>query len=402
MPVHQADGHYSARYPHLFDFFLALGAQTAATSLVVPVRQGDPPPPAYGPLRLPRQVTIIGLPHWSSARMVVRRFPLIVAGSLRVCLRELRRFDVVGAVVPSVVGTILISAARLQRRPVFLLVRGEKQRTVRLMMGERRARPYVAALRLMERPVRRWVAAGVPAFVAGHELVERYAAPGSRLFDLYPALSREFPLRERPRRPPSGRELSRLVTVSRLSGEKGVEDLLRALGHLRCQSKRVSLDVVGDGPERALLERVARELQIADAVQFHGFLPHGPELVRILDQADVFVLASRSEGLPHSLIEAMGRGLPAVCTAIGGIPGLLAGDRGVVVPPGHPVALSHAVAELLSDPARWSRLSAMSVQTAHAMRPEAQLNQFAELLTDVYPGLAARRRAAPLQGAGAP
>ncbi|MDQ6777811.1 MAG: glycosyltransferase family 4 protein [Actinomycetota bacterium] len=390
MPMHEVDGEYTARYPHLFDFFLALGSQTAETVFVLPLKHGGRRNPDYGTVTLPENVKVVGLPHWSSARMLVRRIHLIFPAAVWVAATSGREFDIVGAVAPSVVGTILIAAARLRRRPAFLLVRGEKQRTVRWMMGDRRARPYVAALRVMEAPVRHWIRSGVPTFVAGHELVDRYEAPGARLHDLYPALSRDFPLASGPRTNHTKPDTLALVTVARLSGEKGIDDLLRGLAILRDLSVQATLEIVGEGPDREALEALALELGLSDLVTFSGFIPHGPQLVSALDAADVFVLPSRSEGLPHSLVEAMARALPVVATAIGGIPAFLRGGGGVVLPVGDPGALAVALTELSRDPARLAELSRRALEKAKRVLPETQLREFCARLVDAYPRLGSR------------
>jgi glycosyltransferase involved in cell wall biosynthesis len=267
-----------------------------------------------------------------------------------------------------------------------MLVRGEKQRTVRFMMGPRRARPYVAALKVMEAPVRHWIRQGVPAFVAGDELVDRYAVPGGRVYDLYPALSREFPLAAQPREEPAGSP-PRLLTVARLSTEKGVDDVIRAVAILAGGGTPVELVVVGEGPQRPELEALASRLDLSDRVRFAGFVPHGPELIGHLDEADMFVLGSRSEGLPHSLVEGMARGLPVVATAVGGIPTFLAAGGGVVVPVDDPASLARAVEGLLGDRARWRELSAQALRVARRMHPEVQLQALAAHLLAAYPQL---------------
>jgi glycosyltransferase involved in cell wall biosynthesis/peptidoglycan/xylan/chitin deacetylase (PgdA/CDA1 family) len=389
LPLHQVGAEYTARYPHLFDFFLALGSRTAQTTIVVPLKREGLRNPEYGKVTVPPRVRIVGLPYWSSARMMVRRIHRVAPATLGFALTRMGRLDLVGAVAPSVVGTILIAVARLRGRPVFLLVRGEKQRTVRWIMGERRARPYVAALRAMEAPVRHWIRAGVPTFVAGHELVERYLAPNARLHNLYPGLSRDFPLASAARTTPGDPMVPRLLTVARLSPEKGIDDVLRSVAILRDAGVDVTLEVAGEGPQRAELEALARDLEVTDRVRLAGFVPHGAELISMLDSADVFVLASRSEGLPHSMLEAMARALPVVATDVGGMPALLGDGAGVVVPVGDPAALAAVLIELRDDPARWAELSAESLATAYRMHPDAQLTEFCAHIADAYPGLVA-------------
>lgn len=395
MPMHEASGALSARYPHLFDFFLALAEHTRETAICVPLRRGDARPAGYGPVELPANVRLVGLPHYSSAPMLVRRAHRVVPSALRVLDREAREWDVVGAVVPSLVGNLFVRVARLRRRPVFLLVRGEKQRTITFIMGRRlRTLPFVWALRAMERPVRRWIRRGAPAFVAGDELVQRYGAPGARLFNLYPALSRDFPVLTGPRAldGASGRPL-RLVTVARLSPEKGLADLLAAVALLVATGRPVTLNIAGSGPDGERLAALVAELGLGGHVRFAGFVPHGRALVAVLDEGDVFVLPSRSEGLPHSVVEAMARGLPVVATAIGGIPELLGDGSGVVVAPGDVPALAEAIGVLHDDASRRAALSASSLARARRFAPEAQLAELCGRLADAYPELSGLRGA---------
>lgn len=393
MPMDASGGRLTSRYPHLFDFFLALAARTRETSLCVPLRRDGPPRAGYGPVELPAGVRVVGLPHWSSAPAVVASFHRIVPAAAATALRNIGRWDAVGAVVPSVVGTLFVTIARLRRRPVFLLVRGEKQRTLTWIMGRRlRTLPYLWALRAMEWPVRRWIRAGVPAFVAGGELVLRYAGDGARVHDLYPGLSREFPIAPAPRAASGGGAPLRLVTVARLSGEKGIASLVQAVAALLGDGVDVLLTLVGDGPERARLHEQVARLGIEDRVRFAGFVPAGPELVAELDAAEVFVLPSLSEGLPHSVVEAMARGLPVVATSIGGLPELLGAGAGVVVPPGDAGALATALQALARDPRERERLSARSLEIVRRrFDPERVLDAFCARLAEAYPQLAAMR-----------
>ena len=387
MPIQERSGRLSARYPHLFDFFFDLAERTAATDLCVPLKRDAADREEYGEVRPWGPVRIVGLPHWSSAKMVVRRIHRIGPAAWRTVRGRVDGWDVVGAVVPSVVGSIFITVARRRGRPVFLLVRGEKQRTVRWIMGRHLSTmPYIWALQAMERAVRHWVADGVPTFVAGQELVERLAVPGSRVFNLYPGLSSDFPLLELPRAARSGP--LRCVTVARLSPEKGLDDLLRAVAAARAGGTDVRVTIAGDGPDRDALGTLAGELGLNGEVRFAGFVPHGPELVGVLDAADVFVLPSRSEGLPHSIVEAMARGLPIIGSEIGGIPELLAGGGGVVVPPGDPDALAQALVALAVDPERRTALSVASLERAQRFAPQVVAAAMSARLAEAYPELA--------------
>jgi glycosyltransferase involved in cell wall biosynthesis len=386
IPVDSVDGELSARYPHLLDFFLALALDFDRVDICLPVRRGSARRPDHLAVPLPVNVRILPLAYWDSAPALARRIHRVVPVALWVALRNMRQWDVVGAVAPSVVGNIFVGLGRLFRRPLFMMVRGEKQRTVKLMMGARAALPFVILLRIMELMFERWVRAGVPTFVAGEELWLRYQGGSARIADFYPAMSRSFPIRELPRRPPAIPPLH-LVTVARLSPEKGLGDLLTAIAELDRVGLQTSTRIVGDGPERDALEAQARRHGILDHVTFRGFVPHGSELVALLDEADLFVLPSHSEGVPHSIVEAMCRGLGVVATPVGGIPGLLATGAGVLVPPGRPAALARVLRDLNGDPNAVRDMGAEALRVAQGYRPDVQRAELRRLLQTAYPTL---------------
>jgi glycosyltransferase involved in cell wall biosynthesis len=119
-------------------------------------------------------------------------------------------------------------------------------------------------------------------------------------------------------------ERLRLVTVGSLEQLYKAPDLLvDAMALLETWGLDVELTVVGDGRRRAEAEERAREQGVADRIRFAGRLPAGAAVRAELDQADAFVLPSRTEGMPRALLEAMARGLPCLATAVGGVPELL-------------------------------------------------------------------------------
>lgn len=138
----------------------------------------------------------------------------------------------------------------------------------------------------------------------------------------------------------------RIVSVGRLTAQKGQDLLLRALPRVRTAAGPLALTLVGDGPDRARLEALAATLGLGDAVRFTGQV----ENVRpILAEADLFVLASRFEGHPLALLEAMDAALPIVATAVAGNADTLRAGEGLLVPPEDPEALAEAMASLLVD-----------------------------------------------------
>lgn len=155
-----------------------------------------------------------------------------------------------------------------------------------------------------------------------------------------------------------GRAGDRIVSVGSLLPKKGHDVLLNALALL---PPGVALTVIGEGPERAPLTQLARDLGVVDRVRFAGSLPERA-VVAELDAADVFCLASRPtghgdrDGVPNVLIESMARGTPCVSTIVSGIPDLLGEGRGLLVPPDDPTALADALRAVLEDPDRAASL----------------------------------------------
>ena len=134
----------------------------------------------------------------------------------------------------------------------------------------------------------------------------------------------------------------RLVTLGRLSPEKGHDVLLRALAAITGRRLRIVLDIVGDGPERAALEALTAELGLGSRVRFLGQLV-GDQVADAFRTANAFVLPSRAEGFGVALIEAMATGLPVVATRSGGPEDIVLAGDGLLVPPDDPQALGEAL-----------------------------------------------------------
>lgn len=146
-----------------------------------------------------------------------------------------------------------------------------------------------------------------------------------------------------------GRDDVLAVFAGRLVQIKRVDVLLRAVAIARGGSARLQLALVGDGPLREPLGRLARELGIGDAVHFLGYRS---DLAAPLAAAELAVLTSDNEGTPVWLIEAAAAGRPAVATDVGGVRDVVGGEMGLLAPPGDCVAIAHALSELVDDPAR--------------------------------------------------
>jgi glycosyltransferase involved in cell wall biosynthesis len=158
------------------------------------------------------------------------------------------------------------------------------------------------------------------------------------------------------------------VNVGALVPHKGHATLLRAAALLRDRLPQLHWAIAGEGPLRGELERLRGELGLRGCVHLLG---HVPEPLGLVADADVFVMSSREEGLGTSVLDAMARGIPVASTTAGGLPEMLGGGAGVLVPPEQPAALADAVASLAQDPELRTRVrdrALMVVQRFSARR----------------------------------
>lgn len=150
----------------------------------------------------------------------------------------------------------------------------------------------------------------------------------------------------------------RVLTVCRLCQQKRPDIALQAVKRLvkTIDPEPITYHLVGEGPQRAQLEELAKTLGIDKQVVFEGALDQKGVLEQ-MQQADVFLLTSQDEWLGVVLLEAQAAGVPIVATNVGGIPeAVLPGRSAILVPVGDAEAAAAAMAELLQDPERRIRM----------------------------------------------
>ncbi|HEX4746605.1 MAG TPA: glycosyltransferase family 4 protein [Gaiellaceae bacterium] len=158
-----------------------------------------------------------------------------------------------------------------------------------------------------------------------------------------------------------------LAFAGRLGPQKALGVTLEALADV----SGVTLVVAGDGPERAGLERHARELGLDAQVSFRGSIPRA-DVLRLFRAADASVLSSAWENFPHTVVEALAVGCPVIATAVGGIPEVVrSGENGLLVAPGDAAALAEAITRFFSDEELRERLSASAAPSVETYSEEA-------------------------------
>jgi glycosyltransferase involved in cell wall biosynthesis len=207
--------------------------------------------------------------------------------------------------------------------------------------------------------------ASAASYVTAQSLQQRYPSPGVATSASSIELQDEA-LAPRPRAWSAGSRARNLIFVGSLEQYyKGPDLLVRAVAASVARGLDLQLTIVGDGRLRPALDALVHELHCHDRVRFAGQRASA-DVYALLDAADLFVLPSRTEGLPRAMIEAMARGLPCIGSDAGGIPELLKPDA--IVARGDAVALADKIGEVISDPTRMTRMAAENLDRAAAFR----------------------------------
>jgi glycosyltransferase involved in cell wall biosynthesis len=231
-------------------------------------------------------------------------------------------------------------------------------------------RPYLRFI--CSRQLRRLCATSVCAvYVTRAALQRRYPSPGHTIS----CSDVQLPPLAPPRSADSFlRKPLRLVGVGTLEQlYKGPDILLGALALCAKQGLTPHLTWVGEGCFRPQIEGLIKKYGLGEQVRLTGALKP-EEVMRELDAADVFMMPSRTEGLPRALLEAMARGLPCLGSNIGGIPELLAPED--LFPPGVVEPLAAKLAEVLVQPERLAAMSARSLVLAAEYQPDVLLRRW--------------------------
>ena len=181
------------------------------------------------------------------------------------------------------------------------------------------------------------------------------------------------------------RDRIRAVYVGRLAAEKNLPFLLNTFALAAASVPSLDLVLIGDGPQRASLEALARSLRIAPRVTFLGERTHR-ELPALLANCDLFLTASRTEIHPLSLIEAMAAGLPAVAVAGEGISETVRDGASGLLSSNSPVDLAEKIRRVCCDPTLGRALAAGAVQAVQAFDIRRVTQQHLDQFAPLFPG----------------
>ncbi len=280
--------------------------------------------------------------------------------------------------VPDAIGTLTWRLLRPLAAPYGVEVVGDPWDSLAPGTVTGPLRPFIR--RRARRDLRAQCAgAATAAYVTAEALQRRYRpAPGAYttnyssvdlpddmvLHDAAPRLARTATI---PRRLAGDGEPVRLGFIGSFSAAYKAPDVhIRAAAACIGAGANVVLEMAGDGAALGEMKALARELGVADRVIFRGRLPGGRPVFEFLDGVDLFLNASRQEGLPRALIEASARGCPAIGSDVAGIPEIL--DAPYLVPPGDAEALAERIRAVAADADALRRGALNAVKKAKAYR----------------------------------
>jgi glycosyltransferase involved in cell wall biosynthesis len=255
------------------------------------------------------------------------------------------------------VGTWL---SKLSHTPLVTTLHGTDVRIARSVSMSRPAFRHVLQNSRATTAVSRWLA---------HEAQSLVSTPAPMVAPM-PVATELFS-------PGGTRAKDRVLFVGRLTKQKGLDLLIRALAKLPAN---ISLDVVGDGDERPILENLARELGLGKRLRWHGSKPQ-EALVNFYRSATAVVVPSADEGLGLVAVEAMLCETPVVAFESGGLPDVVQHERtGFLVSERSPEALAVAISQLLSRPDRGQALGAAGRMHALAtFAPESVARRYIDI-----------------------
>lgn len=302
--------------------------------------------------------------------------PLLLSLAWRVLVRA-GTADVIHANW-AICGAMAVAVGRLRRRPVVTTLRGDDVKRANHAIVDRwllniavsGSHKIVCVSEAMASDLRGYSPANAAKIAVVHNGVD----------DAFLSVSRA----------PVLPGIVRIGAVGSLIRRKGFDILLSALALMKRRDE-VRLLLVGDGPERSKLEDHAKQLGIADRVEFVGEIPP-PDMPAFFAGIELFVLSSRSEGRPNVVIEALAAGVPVVSTHLPGVADLVdPGKTGWLVRQEDPQAMADALDQACSDPRNCLLMGQAARATMSAdggwVRAATEYRSILDSVIDAYRGV---------------
>ena len=288
--------------------------------------------------------------------------------------------DAVHTPIPGDIGTLGILIVLMQRKPLFVRYCG--------IWGKVTRASHRFSFWLLQR-----IAGGRNVVLATGGGDEPPSAENPAIQWIFATSMRAAEMAAIPSRTPwqAGQPL-KLITVARQEPSKNTDRLIKALGIVREHYPETTLDVVGDGSCLPALRQLAAELNLADAVTFHGKVNHDA-VIAALSQAHLFCFPTDSEGFPKAVHEALACGLPVITTPVSVLPQLIGEGNGVLLSDIEPETIARAILNIVSDEERFAAMMRSAQCTARDYSLERWRDEIGQRLRAAWGPLSGERLA---------
>jgi glycosyltransferase involved in cell wall biosynthesis len=345
------DGRYWSPSGFSSEFWLRYASVFEKVFAIVRVRNGDPP---AGAAQVPEHISIIALPAYKGLIGSMLFVPLLM---LRFFFLSRSRLYFLRA--PGVIAMSLGLVLSLRKVPYAVELVGDIDDVLHVLLPKR----IYFLIRHLVLGISRYVvrkAKGV-AYVTASTLQLKYPCGIDALSASYSSVSIDY-VAERSA-PPSDCETIKIISVGTFSKSyKGFDTIIRAVKSMVGKAIKVELVIVGDGDHLGQHVALSESLGLSGVVVFTGKIPRD-EVLKYMDIANVYVSASRTEGLPRVIVEAMSRSLPVISTPVGGCAEIVLPDY--LFPVDNVDALVDKVESLFSSDAAWLESMSYSRSVAH-------------------------------------
>ncbi|RKX93784.1 MAG: hypothetical protein DRP84_07950 [Spirochaetes bacterium] len=337
-------------------------------------------------IAMPEDIEIVELPGFKGVIDFIRKSIWILPKLIPVLHKEIKKSDAVMVMHDDFLGLITLLQARKQKKPHLLFLGGNQVEVVRNKYTGLKRWGAIYLAHLFEKIDQYWMDHGLTVLVTGREMIERLLAPERYIYPYFTSLISDEDIIYRKPRDISSNSTN-ILYAGFLTENKGVHILLEAFARFRekYHTPDIKLHLAGDGYFRPKLEEICQQLKITENVIFYGFIGDKEKLKQLFREADMFVLPSKSEGIPKVLLEAMAYGVPILTTNVGGIPDIIEdGVNGLLIPPGSPGGLVKGMAKILFDAKLRQKLIDGGYHFIKEHTKEKQAKEIIEYLHRVY------------------
>lgn len=299
-----------------------------------------------------------------------------------------READIINARVPDYSGICGATAAKIFRKPLFFNIIGdwaeEAEHPITKLRGILK-KCFIAHIKLYVKIEKFFIYKSL-AFIQGISTYKRYANNPKAHLVVSTTINKEDICRKRI--PACEKNQITLLSVGRLTREKGHIYLLEAFRQLRKEMGNIHLKIVGEGNLYKIFLKWIKENDFDNEIELLGMITHGQMLFKIYLSSDIFILPSISEGTPKVILEAMASGLPVIATEVGGVPTIIKHKvNGYLVARQNAEAISDAIKFLIRNKDLRNGLIESGYESAKQHTNEREMERIIRRVKNEYPKL---------------